>query len=595
MNSKLVSGAEAFAYILSKEKVKYVFAYPGTSELALCDAVLKTPGVTLINGRGDKESAFMAAGGCMLRPSNAVAILHGARGLTNAIGALADVRRNEIGTTYFIGLPSSRSIRFLPPHGEFHLIENAGKFAKNYYEITSVANITDDKKTRERKARSFIQQVQMALQKSRELPIGPTLLGIPQNVSEQKWIPLSLLNKYSPKAPRIGTVDTVKLKKALSLIKNKKRIIILVDDFLFKNPRAKKQLAIFARAIQAPIFSVFYGRGPMLFEKPLAKTNRLYLGNYLPNNEIHKKEIDNADLIITLEDRNMYERVIGKLPTCPKIAITSNPQMTQKNEYLNKNDLVLIGDVYTYMKRVKSMSTSNNHIALNKKCAHFRKESQKVLDANPQFDYMRATLTDELARAISNVDKPVLVDDSQMFGGLINEGYEKFPNKLRVFGDHGAFIGGGLSMAAGLARCEKSVTVFTTLGDQSFTNALQGLISVVQEKVKIIFIVCNNGKSVSLLKQILSQDENAFETGTNRFLLNAPYDYTKLANSIGLTTFQITFNPLSRKPHEKNPSGQLKKIVTKALEIHGPVLIELKLPPDPEAWTGIWAVKGNEK
>ena len=96
-NKKLLTGAEALAVILKKEGVKYIFAYPGTSELAICNTILQTPGLNLINGRGDKETAFMAAGGSLLRPSHAVAVLHGARGLTNATGAIADANRNEIG------------------------------------------------------------------------------------------------------------------------------------------------------------------------------------------------------------------------------------------------------------------------------------------------------------------------------------------------------------------------------------------------------------------------------------------------------------------------------------------------------------------
>ena len=92
-----LTGAEATALVLRQEGVRTVFAYAGTSELALCDSVARTAGLRLVNGRGDSSSTFMAAGGSLLVPGRGCAVLHGARGLTNATGAIADSSRNEIG------------------------------------------------------------------------------------------------------------------------------------------------------------------------------------------------------------------------------------------------------------------------------------------------------------------------------------------------------------------------------------------------------------------------------------------------------------------------------------------------------------------
>src|SRR5262249_14614586 len=47
--------------------------------------------IPLVNARGDKEAVFMAAGAGLDADRRAVALLHGARGLTNAAGAVADV------------------------------------------------------------------------------------------------------------------------------------------------------------------------------------------------------------------------------------------------------------------------------------------------------------------------------------------------------------------------------------------------------------------------------------------------------------------------------------------------------------------------
>jgi acetolactate synthase-1/2/3 large subunit len=126
----VLTGAEAVAELLGRSWCSTVFAYPGTSELALCAAVARRDGISLVNARGDKEAAFMAAGANLLGRPACAAILHGARGLTNALGAVADVRRSEVPVLYLVGMPSRSSARSLPPHGEPALIAHAGAFAR---------------------------------------------------------------------------------------------------------------------------------------------------------------------------------------------------------------------------------------------------------------------------------------------------------------------------------------------------------------------------------------------------------------------------------------------------------------------------------
>ncbi|MFA5136355.1 MAG: thiamine pyrophosphate-binding protein [Patescibacteria group bacterium] len=577
-----ISGAYALAFILRKEKVRYVYAYPGTSELAICNEILKVRGIRLINGRGDKESAFMAAGGSLLRASHAVAVLHGARGLTNAVGALADARRNEIGTVYFVGLPSTTSAQFLPPHGEPNLISGVGNFAKYHDEITEQNPVT------------YIEKVRNAIAQSRCLPYGPVILGIPQDMAEKEWIPRSMLTKYK-RIEKKRRFFISKINEAISYIDKANKIVIFLDDFIYKQVGIKKAIAKFAEKVNAPIFQVFYARGPMLFERTSVKENPYFLGCYRPDNLVHKSIMADTDLLITLEDRNMYSRVVGELPKVKKIAITSHRLMTLKNKYLMKGDLVLEGNVLNYLRYIQNkMKEKGKKKNFESFCRNIRATVSEDIKLKWNYSLMRKAIIRELSNILKKVKQPVLIDDSQMFGGMIALHYEELPANLRVFGDHGAFIGGGLSYATGLAQCEEKTHVFNTLGDQSFTNGLQGLVASVQEKTPIIYLVCNNGKSVSLFKQALYQDNKAFDKGKNIFLYNAPYEYTKLAESLGIIAYKISFLE-SNQTAIKKSSEKFRFALHQALVKKRPVLIELVLPSDFEAWKGIWAIKGNEK
>src|SRR5258708_356043 len=92
-----LTGAEATALVLRQEGVRTVFAYAGTSELALCDSIARTTGLRLVNGRGDSSSTFMAAGSSLLDPGGGRAGVHGARGLAHPTRAVGGRRRTQIG------------------------------------------------------------------------------------------------------------------------------------------------------------------------------------------------------------------------------------------------------------------------------------------------------------------------------------------------------------------------------------------------------------------------------------------------------------------------------------------------------------------
>jgi len=587
MSTTLLSGADALVELLKMTSVKYAFAYPGTSELALCESVLNSKSISLINGRGDKEAAFMAAGGSIFTPLKSVAILHGARGSTNAAGAIADARRNELGTLFIVGLPSTSSTPFLPPHGEKNLIQNIGAFAKCHFDLNNAPKDSDTKEERKKKIHVFVQTIIDSINASISLPYGPVILGIPQDSAEKTWIPKDALNinSFFPLTKSIPKSETENI---ASLINEKKNPLILVDDPYLKINNAKELLLQLAEKLACPVLQVNYTRGPMLFEQLQSNQNPYFAGLYDLNSKEHINLMKETDMLIILNDRNTYERVIGKLPQCQKIAITTNLEMSKKNNYLKKNDIAIQGDISKILDDLIHLLGSRNGIhEMQKKCAGIRRLNETKYNINAKYAYLRGQLAKDFTYAFEQVKQPVLVDDSQMFGGVLAKSYSLFPHTLRVFGDHGAFVGGGLPLATGIARCNSSVTVFCTLGDQAFTNAIQGLVSSVQENTHIIYIVCNNGKSVSLLKQMKSQDPGAFKNGTHPFLHNPPIQYHILAKSLGISSFYLDKKALE--------NGEMQKALLSGIKNNGPTLIEFEAPEDEDAWVGVWATKGNEK
>lgn len=580
-----LTGAETVAVLLGAAGVSHVFAYAGTSELPLCDAVANTPGITLLNGRGDKESAFMAAGGSLLRANRAAAILHGARGLTNAAGGLADARRNEAGTVFVVGLPSTGSARFLPPHAESRLIEITGNFARWSWESPAVP--TDPSALHEA-AVTYVRRMREAIATAGRRPWGPVLFGVPQDVAEDRWIPLNAFTAAGPAHRAATDVEPA----AVELLRAAARPVLLVDDYALRGSGIRQALERISQTVGAAVLQLRYRRGPMLFERLQTSEVTNFVGWLNQYSTAHMELLNDADLLITVEDRNIYRRVVGDLPTCRKMAINTDRSKVIKNEYLAADDILIDGEPAEVLNQLADRLGTDR--PAHAWFSDYVQEDNTVTPEPPSdlVRYGRHQVATTVADLLAGWTNPVLVDDSQMFGGLISEDYDELPAGLRVFGGHGGFVGGGLAYAIGLAVTEPGVRVLCTLGDQAFTNSFQALVAAIQQEVPLLVLVCNNGGSVSLKKQA-----NASYGAQRRdYLANVRgFSYYGVAQALGVPAERVEV-PIGASPEVIDfAAGQLAAALARGAAINRPALVEVVLPANPEVWRGIWLTQGFEQ
>jgi acetolactate synthase-1/2/3 large subunit len=582
----LLTGSEAVALGLLRAGVKVAFGYAGTSELAMCDSLARVG--LLVNGRGDRESLFAAGGASRLRPGNGAAVLHGARGLTNALGALCDLRRNEIGTIAVVGLATTGSQPFLPPHGETDLVPSSGSFAKSWFEAGAVPTDPGD---RREYIESFVAGLRDALTDAVRPPFGPTLFAMPQDVGEQPWLPLAELRDVADLPP--VTVDADATRPAARLVTEASRPLVLIDDYALVHEGIRPALAEFCRRTGAPVLQVKYRRGAMLFERLNDLQVPTFAGWYDPADPAHQEMMAETDLLITVEDRNMYPRVIGELPPCRKIALTSKPSAVLKNRYLGADDALVHTDIVAALRELTAAVADRDAVRPWHSVAPGSHASAEPVPETA------AAIRGGIARTIRDTAdhhaaRPVLLDDSQMFGGMLAEEYDLFPPKLRVFGGHGGFVGSGITCATGLAIGEPAAKVFCCLGDQGFTNSMQGLVAAVQEAAPVTFLVCNNGGAVSLRKQ--SRPSGWLDSGDGSYLDNADgMSYSTIAAALGVRSKRVDFSHWLDHDQIAMSLDNFRGALADAAGHAGPTLIELVLPSDPEFWSGVWITKGFEQ
>ncbi|MFD5157554.1 thiamine pyrophosphate-binding protein [Streptomyces hawaiiensis] len=587
----LLTGAETVAALLADGGVRNVFVYAGTSELAICDALDRSEGIQLSNGRGDKESAFMAAGASLMTPGRGAAVLHGARGLTNAAGAVADARRNEAGTLFLVGLPSSGSARFLPPHGEHGLLDGIGRFADWSWEASAVPEQPGE---RHAAAGRFVERLRAALAFCTAPPYRPAVLGIPQDVAEKRWIPLdALLTTPVPAAPTTDLRQPA-LDALLGELRQAGRPLFLVDDYALHDPGLRAALDRLSALTGAAVAQLRYRRGPMLFERLRDEEVTNFVGWLNPFSTVHRALLAECDLLVTVEDRNIYERVVGPLPGCRRAAVNTDPSKVLKNEYLRDDEPLAVGEPALILTELADRLSASGEPAREPWFPAGARAEHLVSPerATTEVEDGRRAVARALAATLEAWERPALVDDSQMFGGLLSEHYDDFPPGLRVFGDHGAFVGGGLAYATGLAVGEPDARVMCTLGDQAFTNSFQGLVAAVQEQARVLFVVCNNGESVSLKKQAAA----SYGATDRAYLANVSHmAYHQVADALGVPSQQVVV-PVGGDPATVEAAvSQLTTVLEKSAAEQGPSLVEIVLPSDPDVWRGIWLTQGFEE
>jgi acetolactate synthase-1/2/3 large subunit len=382
-------------------------------------------------------------------------------------------------------------------------------------------------------------------------------------------------------------------------IESAERPVILVDDYLLRSPMAERDLARFATRLGAPVLQVAYRRGPMFFQQLRSTTVPTFLGLFDPRDAQHRALLEEADLVVTLEDRNMYPRVVGRLPDCRKVAITSHRAATVKNGYLRSSDVLVVGETLAILRGLTERLAGPERRPLRDTgSVSVRAEpSAGDLPVGGASDGHSAS-SDEFARAVARglhaVPSVVIVDDSQMFGGVLARNYRHLPASVRIFASHGGFVGGGLATAAGLALAHPDVAVVVTLGDQGFTNGVQALAAVRAQRIPLLVLVCNNGSSVSLTTQAAADGVDADRVAS--VLGNAAgLGYAAVARGFGIpaTTQVWTGDPTGHGLEAA--SRRLTAGIADALRAGGPGVLELVTPDSPQFWAGVWRVAGSDE
>ncbi|AEV63486.1 thiamine pyrophosphate-binding protein [Pseudomonas ogarae] len=249
-NSRGQRGADLFVEVLRSEGVRYVFGNPGTTELALLDALSGASDIQYILGLQEASVVAMADGYAQASGRPGFVNLHTAGGLGNAMGAILNAKMANTPLVITAGQQDTRHGVTDPLlHGDLvALARPSVKWAEEIHHPEHIPML-----------------LRRAFQDCRTGPAGPVFLSLPINVMEQHTDVTAGPPSRIERGAVTGAIE--ELAVALATI-TPGRLAIIVGEEVIQSS-AEVEAVMLAEALGAPVMPAAVGTSLGLDRSPV--------------------------------------------------------------------------------------------------------------------------------------------------------------------------------------------------------------------------------------------------------------------------------------------------------------------------------------
>ena len=521
-------GAEVLLEILASEGVEYIFGNPGTTELPLMDALLKTPEIHYVLALQEASAVAMADGYAQAARRPAFLNLHTAGGLGHGMGNLINAFVAQTPLVVTAGQQDSRHTVSDPLlFGDLvRIAEPTVKWAK---EVTSADQLPV--------------LVRRAFHDASAAPSGPVFLSLPMDVMEE----MSMVGISGP-----STIDRSTVAGSLPALANHLaavapgRLAIIAGDEVYAS-QAADDVAKMAETFGAPVYGSSWPS-----HIPFPTSHPLWAGN-LPTKASGIAEILGAyDAIFALGGKSLITILYTEGPAIPEGCQVF--QLSADVRDLGRTyetPLSVVGEIKASLRRLQPLLDDvtapkrATYAALVRKAERDRAAARQIL-AN-EADSMMDTLTippliaaREAVRAIG--PKIAIVDEAIATSSHVRKFLNSdSPNQYSFL--RGGGLGWGMPAAVGFSLGLGRQPVVCLVGDGAALYSPQALWTAAHEKLPITFVVMNN-REYNVLKNFMKSQTEYLSAKTNRFIAmdidNPAIDYVALAKSFGLPARRVT-------------------------------------------------------
>lgn len=547
--NKGMTGSEIFFECLRREKVEYIFGYPGGAVLKIYEKLYDIDFLEHILVRHEQGAAHAAEGYARVTGKPGVVLVTSGPGATNTVTGIADAYMDSIPMVVFTGQVASHLIGN-DAFQEADIVGITRPITKHSFLVKDISELAET--------------IKKAFYIATTGRPGPVVVDLPKDVIAQSYefsYPEAVeLKGYKP----VYYGHQSQIKRAAAMLKSAKRPLLYVGGGVIMSGGAN-ELYYFAKENNLPVTMTLQGLGAFPGTDPQSLGMLGMHGNYYTN-----LAVQNCDLLVALGAR-FDDRVTGKTEefakNAYKIHVDIDPTAIDKNVVV---DLPVVGDVkHVLAELAAEMSGCRPELdEWWEQINAWRSEYPSVYEENDgrlRGEYVIERLSEKTSgNALIVTD----VGQNQMWTAQ----YYKFtqPRSLITSGGLGTMgfsVPASVGASFGLKTMGKTDRPLISInGDGGFQMNMQELITAAAYRLPIKFVIINN----SVLGMVHQWQELFFkEKYSFTDLSESNPDFVKVAEAFGIPAFS-TDSP-------KN----VDEVIDKAFAINDrPVLMEFKVVKD---------------
>ena len=504
--------------------VRHIFGNPGTTETPLLDSLPAYPQIEYVMTLHEGVAVGAASFYAQATGRTAVANLHVAPGLGNAIGSLYGAFKANSPIVVTAGQQDTR-MRLANPLLGHDLVAMATPVTKWSVQVERADEIAPT--------------LRRAFKVATDSPKGPIFVSLPIDVMEQE----ASVEAVGPdKLWRSTYPDPKGLEETASLLLKSASPAIVAGDDVARSG-AHEGLVALAETIGASVW--FEG---LRHHAPFPTSHPNYRQS-LPGDAAQvRKALQDVDLVMLLGGpffEDIWYAAGGHFPAgAVVVQIEESPERLAFNYHL---DAGIVGDMATSLvsltNAVRSRVTPEFRLAAqrrNQALAELRAREKEAYRARLEKSWSREPssmprVTAELRRGLP--DDAVIVDESITASLDLARSfdYQAFGD---YFGGRGGGIGQGFAGAIGVKIAMPDRPVVAVSGDGSAMYSIQALWTAAHHKLAIVFVVLSN-RQYRILKHNVDVWRQNFEAGTQHpyqqmDLTGPELDFVQLAAGMGV-------------------------------------------------------------
>jgi benzoylformate decarboxylase len=549
----VISGKRAFLEILKQEGASVIFGNPGTTELALMDALAVDNDIHYVLGMQEAAVMAMADGYAQASGRLTVVNVHTTPGLGNAMGMLYDAQKAASPILVTAGQHDQ----------EFNQSEPI-----LYAELPPIARPLVKWSAEVHRIQDLPLLVHRAAKTAMAPPTGPVFLSLPGDILKNE----ADLDLMAPTrvAPRLRG-DRAAIEAAADVLANAKRPIIMAGDAVAQS-RAHAELVELAELLGAPVYAELIANSASF-----PSSHPLFRGAMGRAQTAMRKIFDQHDVLFSvgadLFALSLPSDVAPVGPDLRMVHLDIDPWELGKNY---PAEVAILGDpkatlpelIAALRERMSPDAQSAGRERLKSASAETLAELEKLKAKARSMAGDSPVQALALIHAIGEIlpRDTVVIDETVSSGGGLRQ-LVKSDDPQSFFGLRGGGIGWGIPASIGVKIALPDRPVIALVGDGSSMYTIQALWTAARYKVGVVFVIFNNTSYRILKQRLFAQRGYAAQQDTYVGMeLNDPaIDFVGLARSLGV--------PADRAKTVHDATD----LIAKGLAGGTPVLIEVEL------------------